>query len=244
MILHVLSIAGSDPSGGAGIQADLKTFAALGCDGMAAITALTAQNTRGVQGVMPVPASFVKEQIEAVFDDRHVAAVKIGMLANAEIIHAVAGCLEKYRPAHIVLDPVMKATSGHVLLEDNAITALKKRLIPLVDIVTPNIPEGAVLLEESIINIADSAIVLRTALGAQAVLLKGGHGAGDTACDVLAYDKGIKIYESPRIQTKNTRGTGCRLSAALAACLAQGYDIEKACGRAKDYIDTVLAHHE
>ena len=233
---NVLSIAGSDPSGGAGIQADLKTFAALGCYGMAAITALTAQNTQGVRGVFDVPDDFVHAQIEAIFDDVEVAAVKIGMLSQPDIIHRIADALEKYAPTYIVLDPVMMATSGDPLISSEAINTLKERLIPLADVITPNIPEAQKLSRKVVLDMEEAACGL-LGLGCQAVFLKGGHLKEMQARDVLAMrDGGVQEFSVPRIDTLNTHGTGCTLSSAIAAYLAKGENIPGACEKAKAYL--------
>lgn len=242
-IPNVLSIAGSDPSGGAGVQADLKTFAALSCYGMAAITALTAQNTRGVSGVCNVPAMFVAQQIRDVFEDVRVDAVKIGMLSSAEIIEAVANMLERYKPAHIVLDPVMVATSGDSLIAGDAVEAIKARLLPLATVVTPNIPEAEKLSRKAVLEMEKGARDV-LALGAKAVYLKGGHLKGDMAIDVLAFEDKIAVYELPRIDTKNTHGTGCTLSSALAAYLAHGLPLEAAAASAKKYLHVALQNSD
>ncbi len=239
-IPNVLSIAGSDPSGGAGIQADLKTFAALGVYGMAAITAMTAQNTQGVRGFIAVPPAFLKDQLEAIFDDINVAAVKIGMLANAEIIETVADVLARYRPVHIVLDPVMIASSGDSLISAEAIDALKTHLIPLASVITPNIPEGEKLMRKAVLDMEAAAENLLS-LGAGAVLLKGGHLKG-AAVDVLANVNGIRSFEAERIVTKNTHGTGCTLSSAVAAYLARGFSLEESVESAKAYITAAITH--
>ncbi len=225
MIPNVLSIAGSDPSGGAGIQADLKTFAALGCYGMAAITALTAQNTKGVSGFEAVSADFVRKQIEMVFEDISVDAVKIGMTANAEIILAIAECLRRYKPAHIVLDPVMVATSGDTLISDDAIAVLKSELVPLASLVTPNKAEAKILGDVDV-----------------PVLLKGGHDDGDQAVDILVVGGQRYEFSAPRVDTKNTHGTGCTLSSATAAYLAMGEDLQSAIQSAKTYLTGALQH--
>ena len=240
MIPNVLSIAGSDPSGGAGIQADLKTFAALGCYGMAAMTALTAQNTQGVEGVFDVPADFVRAQLTAIFEDIDVAAVKIGMLAQPEIIHQIADTLEKYTPRYIVLDPVMVATSGDPLISSEAIEVLKTRLVPLADVVTPNIPEAQRLSRKAVLDMEVAAKGLLD-LGCGSVLLKGGHLEEEQARDVLAMAGGaMHEFSSPRIDTPNTHGTGCTLSSAIAVYLAKGADIPMACEKAKVYLSAAL----
>ena len=239
-----LTIAGSDSSGGAGIQADLKTFAAFGVYGASAITALTAQNTRGVSGIHPVPPAFVTAQIDAVFDDLDVKAVKIGMLAELAIIEAVASALSRWRPAHIVLDPVMVATSGDRLLSPDAVRRLRDDLIPLATLITPNLPEAAALLEESVASdeaaIADQGKRL-LALGARAVLIKGGHGQGRESIDYLFCGGDIVALPAPRIATANTHGTGCSLSSAIAAGLAKGETLEAAMRGAKRWISAAIA---
>lgn len=237
---RVLTIAGSDSGGGAGIQADLKTFAANGCYGMSVITALTAQNTQGVSGIHPVPPEFVAQQLDAVLADIGVDAVKIGMLFSPELIEAIACKLREYRVAQVVLDPVMVAASGDKLLRDDAVAALKEHLIPLAALITPNLPEAAVLLDREITTraaMADAAAVLAD-LGCQNVLVKGGHLVdGDSAdCLYLGVSRQIQWLASPRIATRNNHGTGCTLSSAIAARLAQGDPMETAARHAKDYI--------
>jgi hydroxymethylpyrimidine/phosphomethylpyrimidine kinase len=234
-----LTIAGSDSSGGAGIQADLKTFSAFGVYGASAITALTAQNTRGVAAVEPVAAPFVVAQIEAVLGDLDVRAIKTGMLANAEIVEAVARCLRGASRLPLVVDPVMVATSGDVLLAEDAIEAVKRQLIPLAGLITPNLPEAARLLGAKAAaddgQAAEQARAL-LAFGCGAVLLKGGHGTGETAVDILCDPAGIERLVRPRIATPHTHGTGCTLSAAIAALLAQGIALREAVVRAKDFV--------
>ena len=243
-IPNVLAIAGSDPSGGAGIQADLKAFAAQRCYGMAAITALTAQNTRGVSGVHLVPPAFVQQQIAAVFEDIQVDAVKIGMIATAEIAHAVADVLQAHPGVPIVLDPVMIAKGGAPLLRDDAIDAVRTRLVPLATVITPNLPEAARLAGTAVAETRDAMVeqarALRTA-GASAVLLKGGHLATHTSPDCLVVDGGVHWYESPRVATSHTHGTGCTLSAALAAQLAHGAALPHAVHTAKSYVTAAIA---
>ena len=239
-----LTIAGSDSSGGAGIQADLKTFAAFGVYGASAITALTAQNTRGVSGIHPVPPAFVTAQIDAVFDDLDVAAVKIGMLAELPIIEAVASVLTRWKPRHIVLDPVMVATSGDRLLSADAVASLRDRLIPLASLITPNLPEAAALLEEAVAS--DEASIASQgkrllAMGARAVLIKGGHGQGAESIDYLFTGGEVLALPAPRIATTNTHGTGCSLSSAVAAGLAKGEALEQAVGGAKCWITAAIA---
>jgi len=241
---RTLTIAGSDSGGGAGIQADLKTFSALGCYGMSAITALTAQNTQGVQGIHGVPAPFVGKQIDAVIQDIGVDAVKIGMLHAPDIIKIVADRLQKYELNRVVLDPVMVAQSGDKLIQDKAIAALKEHLIPMATVVTPNLPEGAELLGRTIENadeIEEAAGEL-LALGCQSVLLKGGHFKVAKSSDCLAISKNeaqdpvIHWYEADRIDTRNNHGTGCTLSSAIACGLARGMDLPEAVEFAKSYI--------
>ncbi|PWR00860.1 bifunctional hydroxymethylpyrimidine kinase/phosphomethylpyrimidine kinase [Meridianimarinicoccus roseus] len=244
MIHNVLSIAGSDPSGGAGIQADLKTFSARGCYGMAALTALTAQNTVGVSGVHTVPPGFVADQIAAVFADIRVDAVKIGMIASAEIAAAVADALAPHVGIAVVLDPVMVAKGGAPLLPGDAVDALRDRLLPLATHLTPNLPEAAVLLEAPEATDRDMMQVQAAALaalGPPAVLLKGGHLAGDDSPDVLVVEDAAHWFTGPRHDTANTHGTGCTLSAALAAELAKGLPDTDAVAAAKNYVSGAVA---
>lgn len=238
-----LTIAGSDSSGGAGIQADLKTFAALGVYGASAITALTAQNTRGVTGIHAVPAEFVTEQIDAVFSDLDIGAVKIGMVAQVASIDAIAAALSRWAPRHVVLDPVMVATSGDRLLASEAVEALRTRLMPLASVITPNLPEAAALLDEPV---AASEAEIESqghrllALGCRAVLIKGGHGEGAESIDYLVKPDNTIALAAPRIVTKNTHGTGCSLSSAVAAGLAKGEDLESAVRSAKGWISAAI----
>jgi len=239
-----LTIAGSDSSGGAGIQADLKTFAALSVYGASVITALTAQNTRGVSGIHLVPSEFVTAQIDAVFGDLDVKAVKIGMVAQLATIDAIAAGLEKWSPKHIVLDPVMVATSGDRLLAADAVEALRSKLIPHASIITPNLPEAAALLDEPV---AASEAAIETqgrrllAMGCSAVLIKGGHGQGPESVDYLVNGNGMMALAAPRIATKNTHGTGCSLSSAIAAGLAKGDELQTAVVNAKTWISAAIA---
>lgn len=237
---RVLTIAGSDSGGGAGIQADLKTFAANGCYGMSVITALTAQNTLGVTGIHAVPVAFVAAQIEAVLSDIGADAVKIGMLFSPELIRTVAEGLKKFAPTAIVLDPVMVAQSGDKLLQDEAIDALKRELIPLAHLITPNLPEASVLLGRAIPSIAaiEQAAIELTDLGCGNVLIKGGHlETGDSDdCLYLGEEGRTIILPGERIVTHNNHGTGCTLSSAIAAFLAKGATIEQAVYQAKTYI--------
>jgi hydroxymethylpyrimidine/phosphomethylpyrimidine kinase len=240
-----LTIAGSDSSGGAGIQADLKTFSAFGVYGASVITALTAQNTRGVQGIHPVPAEFVAEQMASVFSDLQVDAIKTGMLADAEVVRAVAHGLRAIPKRPVVVDPVMVATSGDVLLSRDAIAALTSELMPLATLLTPNLAEAACLLDTgpagSAAEAAEQARALQ-ALGCCAVLVKGGHGTGDVAVDILYDGDALHYYERPRLDTPHTHGTGCSLSAAIAASLAQGVALPAAVDRAKTYVWQGLEH--
>jgi hydroxymethylpyrimidine/phosphomethylpyrimidine kinase len=239
-----LTIAGSDSSGGAGIQADLKTFAALGVYGASVITALTAQNTQGVSGIHPVPADFVTAQIDAVFADLDVRAVKIGMVVETAVIDAVIAGILRWSPKHVVLDPVMVATSGDRLLAPEAVEALRRKLIPFAQLITPNLPEAAALLDEPVAE-SESDIARQSqgllALGCAAVLIKGGHGQGAESIDYLVTRDGLLALAAPRIATKNTHGTGCSLSSAIAAGLAKGEDMETAVRGAKVYITAAIA---
>ena len=244
MIPNVLTIAGTDPSGGAGIQADLKTFSALGAYGMTVVTALVAQTTTGVRAVMDVPAEFVTTQLEVLFEDVRVDAVKIGMLANAAVIRAVTDCLHRHRPAYVVLDPVMVAKSGDRLLEPEAVSTLVTELMPAVDLVTPNVDEAAVMLGEEVLTrpegLAGQAERI-AALGAKRVLLKGGHLPGPLSTDVLVSEEGVEMLGAPRISTDNDHGTGCTLSSAVAALRPQVEDWRRAVLDAKDYLTGALA---
>jgi hydroxymethylpyrimidine/phosphomethylpyrimidine kinase len=244
---RVLTIAGSDSGGGAGIQADLKTFGALGCFGMSVITALTAQNTTEVRSIHPVPPSFIADQLEAVLSDIGVDAVKVGMLHSPEVIEVVAEKLKKYQVTQLVIDPVMVAKSGDKLLQEEAIDALKSKLIPLALLITPNLPEAAVLLGDlSPIDHQEAMFAAAqrlTLLGAKAVLLKGGHLAQDMQSNDVFYLKEThkqRLFKQERIHTRNTHGTGCTLSSAIAAYLAKGSDLETAVGLAKAYLSNAL----
>jgi hydroxymethylpyrimidine/phosphomethylpyrimidine kinase len=238
-----LTVAGSDSSGGAGIQADLKTFAAHGVFGTSAIAALTAQNTLGVLGVHAVPPAFVAAQIDAVADDLPVAAVKTGMLFDAAIVAAVAEVLLRRRFPNLVVDPVMVSKSGARLLEKDAVEALVGRLLPLATIVTPNLPEAAVLTGRSVESAEDQREAARriAGFGARAVLLKGGHAAGPEAIDLYYEDGRFETLASPRQATRHTHGTGCTLSAAIAARLALGEALFEAVEGAKAYVDRAMA---
>ncbi|MEM1314240.1 MAG: bifunctional hydroxymethylpyrimidine kinase/phosphomethylpyrimidine kinase [Pseudomonadota bacterium] len=244
MIANVLSIAGSDPSGGAGIQADIKSISANGAYAMAALTALTAQNTQGVSGAHAAPPAFVAQQIEAVFEDIRVDAVKIGMIATAEIAVAVADALARHPDVPVVLDPVMVAKGGAALLAEDAVRVLRDRLLPRAAVITPNLPEAARLLDRPIArtreDMAHQAEALR-ALGAAAALVKGGHLDGGDSPDCLASSDGVAWFEGVRTPTRNTHGTGCTLSSALAARLAQGLPLPAATAEAKRYVAAAIA---
>jgi hydroxymethylpyrimidine/phosphomethylpyrimidine kinase len=239
-----LTIAGSDSSGGAGIQADLKTFAALGVYGASVITALTAQNTRGVSGIHPVPPAFVTAQMDAVFGDLDVRAVKIGMVAQPETIDAIAAALARWKPSQVVLDPVMVATSGDRLLSADTVASLRTNLIPRAALITPNLPEAAALLDEPVAS--DQAAIAGQgkrllAIGCPAVLIKGGHGEGAESIDYLFSAAGAIALAAPRILTSHTHGTGCSLSSAIAAGLAKGDAMETAVRNAKAFISAAIA---
>jgi hydroxymethylpyrimidine/phosphomethylpyrimidine kinase len=239
-----VTIAGSDSGGGAGIQADLKTFSALGVYGASVITALTAQNTKGVTAIHDVPAEFVTAQIDAVFSDLDVAAVKIGMVSQGPVIETIAAGLGRWKQTKVVLDPVMIATSGDRLLAPDAIDVLKRVLIPCALVITPNLPEAAALLDAPI---ADTETEMRAqgerllALGPKAVLVKGGHGSGPEAVDLLVEANGCIPLAAKRLATRNTHGTGCTLSSAIAAGLARGFDLAAAAKAAKTYVTDALA---
>jgi hydroxymethylpyrimidine/phosphomethylpyrimidine kinase len=238
-----VTVAGSDSGGGAGIQADLKTFAALGVYGASVVTAITAQNTCGVTAIHDVPPGIVAAQIEAVFSDLKVGAVKIGMLSQPETIEAVADGLARHRQRTIVLDPVMVATSGDRLLAPRAVEVLRRVLIPRALVITPNLPEAAALLEAPL---ARSETEMREqgerllALGARAVLIKGGHDTGPESVDVLVEPTRVTRLAATRVETRNTHGTGCTLSSAVAAGLAKGLDLNAAVRAGKDYVTAAL----
>ncbi len=240
---RALTIAGSDSGGGAGIQADLKTFAALGCYGMSVITALTAQNTQAVTGIMPVPPSFIAEQIKTVLSDIGTDAVKIGMLHSAEVIVTVAKTLAELGVTNIVLDPVMVAKSGDKLLLDEAVDALKIWLLPLATVITPNLPETSVLLGRPVETLADMqpAAEELALLTPGAILVKGGHLSTAESTDLLYLsDSDRYLYPTTRIATANSHGTGCTLSSAIAAGLARGLSVVDAVSAAKDYLTQAL----
>ncbi|MGJ7458194.1 bifunctional hydroxymethylpyrimidine kinase/phosphomethylpyrimidine kinase [Halomonas sp. MA07-2] len=244
VIPNVLTIAGSDPSGGAGIQADLKTFSALGAYGTSVITALTAQNTRGVAGVHPVPADFIAAQLETLLDDVRLDAVKIGMVASREVAEVIREALTRRRPRWVVLDPVMVAKSGDILVDDAGIRAVREVLVPLADLVTPNLPEAAVLLDLPAPATRHEMLALAPALralGAGAALLKGGHLAGEECPDLLITAEAITWVEGARVDTANLHGTGCTLSSAIAARLARGDSLLEAVSGAKRWLGGALA---
>lgn len=247
-IPNVLTIAGSDSGGGAGIQADIKAISATGSYACSVITALTAQNTCGVQAVQTLPVAFIEQQFEAVFSDIRIDAVKIGMLGDAAIIRTVAAMLKRYQPANVVLDPVMVATSGDALLASSAAQTLITELMPLADLVTPNLPEAHALLgkptdtvaedENAVLALAHSLMVQ----GCRSVLVKGGHQTGDSSTDIWVGPQRHECYTSPRIATENTHGTGCTLSASIASFLARGYPMAEAVEQAKHYITEAIRH--
>lgn len=241
---RLLAIAGSDSSGGAGVQADLKTFSALGCFGMSVITALTAQNTKGVSGIYPVPAGFIEAQLEAVLGDMGADAVKIGMVYSAESVSVVCEQLLKHDRKNIVLDPVLTAHDGKSLLEREALRVLKEALIPTATLITPNIPEACSLLGQQIKGLEDMYEAARAlcSLGPRNVLIKGGHLVGETSHDLLfmGTEDRFVLLEGKRLKTRNDHGTGCTLSSAIAAFLAKGLPLEDACRSAKEYLAGAL----
>jgi hydroxymethylpyrimidine/phosphomethylpyrimidine kinase len=243
MTAIAVTIAGSDSGGGAGIQADLKTFSALGVYGASVITALTAQNTRGVTGIHDVPPEFITAQIDAVFSDLKVSAVKIGMLSRPDAIRAVAAGLDRWQQTLVVLDPVMVATSGDKLLAPEAIDVLKRELFPRALVVTPNLPEAAALLGEPVAvteaEMREQAERL-LALGARTVLMKGGHGSGAESVDLLVSPNAVARLSAERVPTQNTHGTGCTLSSAIAAGLAKGQRLAEAVSDAKLYVTEAI----
>lgn len=245
-IPSVLTIAGSDSSGGAGIQADIKTISATGSYACSVITAITAQNTQGVTSVFPIPEQHIAAQLDAVFSDLDVQAVKIGMLADSQIIQLVAQKIRHYRPSNVVLDPVMISTSGHALLEPKAVSALKQELIPLADIITPNLPEYVELTGQPMPHNETEmrgGISELKRLGCRNVLLKGGHlEYGENSSDLLITSDVCEFIRSKRHTTRNTHGTGCTLSSAIASYLAQGHRLHKAVFLAKQYISQAISH--
>ncbi|MBR8740692.1 bifunctional hydroxymethylpyrimidine kinase/phosphomethylpyrimidine kinase [Nocardiopsis sp. MG754419] len=243
-VYNVVSIAGSDPSGGAGIQADLKSFSAHGVFGMSVVTALTAQSTRGVTGVHGVPASFVTAQMDTLFEDATVHAVKVGMLGTAEVTEAVAAAIDRHALPNVVVDPVMVAKSGDRLLERAAMEALRTELLPRADLITPNLPEAADLLDEKEATDLDTMRAQAErllALGPRRVLIKGGHLPGDESVDLLVDGVSEPLeLRAPRVATRNTHGTGCTLSSAIAALLPQSPGVAIAVSDAKTWLTEAL----
>lgn len=243
-IPNTLTIAGSDSGGGAGIQADLKAFSANAVYGASVLTALTAQNTQGVTAIHDIPNDFIMAQLDAVFSDIRIDAVKIGMLSQVAVIETVAEALEKYKASNVVLDPVMVATSGDLLLAENAVDAIKSVLLPLADLVTPNLHESAKL---SVMPYASADDAIRkqaenlASAGAKSVLIKGGHGEGDECSDLLLHDGSFEWFRTKRVDTSNTHGTGCSLSSAIAANLAHGHSMKESVKRAKDWLTGAIA---
>ena len=241
---RVLTIAGSDSGGGAGIQADIKAISAMGCFATSAITAITAQNTLGITAVHPIPIEMIEDQIDAVLSDIGTDTIKIGMLHSAEVVNVVADKIEQYKIKNVVLDPVMVSTSGHRLIEEQAVEVLKLRLVPLARVITPNIPEAEILAGVKITSEAQFAEVARMLSngGKNSVLLKAGHLSEDILTDYLynAEDDTFTTLPSARVDTKNTHGTGCTLSSALAAALARGFSLTEAAKMAKHYIEQAI----
>lgn len=245
-----LTVAGSDSGGGAGIQADIKAMSATGSYACSVIAALTAQNTQGVTGVMPIPADFIRAQFDAVFSDIPIKAVKVGMLADVPTIEVVADCLRQYQPDFVVLDPVMVATSGDLLLAEDAVSSLIELMLPLADVVTPNLPEAMALLgqhgetepetEQGLLSLAKGILEL----GCQSVLVKGGHQSNNESVDYWLNGTLTERFSAKRIETRNTHGTGCTLSSSIASYLAQGNDILEAITLAKSYISNAIAHSD
>ena len=238
----VLIIAGSDSSGGAGIQADIKTVTALGSYAMTAVTAVTSQNTKGVKNITPISTKNIETQITMVLDDIGANAIKIGMLHNTSVINCVCKILNKYKVKNVVLDPVMIAKGGARLINNNSIKYLKKKLLPLCNLVTPNIPEAEVLTGYSILNKANMIKAAKKiiSMGAKNVLLKGGHLKEKIIFDILVSKNNIKIFSKRKIKTKHTHGTGCTLSSALATCLSQKKNIYKSCEISLKYVDQAI----
>ena len=240
----VLTIAGSDSSGGAGIQADIKAISALGSFAASAITSITAQNTLGVQGIHPIPTDTVRQQIEAVMDDLHPEAVKIGMVCDKDIARTIAECLEKYHPKWVVYDPVMVSTSGHKLMTDDTIETIRQELMPRTTLITPNLHEARILTGHELNTVEDMekhAEVLSQTLRCS-VLIKGGHLEGGEMCDILydATEARCFRYTAPKIESQNLHGTGCTLSSSIATKLSQGHSMKEAIALAKDYVTKVI----
>lgn len=244
VVPRALTIAGSDSGGGAGIQADLKTFAALGVYGMSAITAVTAQDSRRVYSTEEISLESIQAQIRAVLDDFGADAVKTGMLPSAESIELVAELAGEYRIEHLVVDPVMVSTGGDRLIRPEAIHLFRKRLFPLAAVVTPNLPEAEALTESRIRNQRDRERACKWILkwGCRAVVLKGGHGTGPRSADLFLDETGFETFSAPRVVTKNTHGSGCTFASAIAAFLARGCDLKTAVGRAKKYVSEAIVH--
>ncbi|CAM4185291.1 bifunctional hydroxymethylpyrimidine kinase/phosphomethylpyrimidine kinase [Vibrio agarivorans] len=242
----VLTIAGSDSGGGAGIQADIKAISATGSYACSVITAITSQNTQGVSAILPIPLEHVESQLDAVFTDLNIVAVKVGMLADSNIIKVVANKIRQYQPRFLVVDPVMVATSGDLLLEQSAISTLKQELLPLADIITPNLPEGAALIGTSVPQTQAEMGAMKAqlrSLSAKAVLLKGGHLEKDeNSNDLLITQESDELISAKRFPTRNTHGTGCTLSSAIASYLAQGNDLTAAVKLGKSYISQAIVH--
>ena len=244
MIANILTIAGSDSGGGAGIQADLKTIAALECYGLSVITSVTAQNTRGVRDVHAIPPAMVMQQLDAVFEDIRIDAVKIGMVGSPEIVRVIVDALQRYKPAHVVVDPVMISQSGDRLSDDKTIEAIKHFLVPMATVLTPNIPEAEELLGQKFRDNWEGFGPALLTLEPRAVYLKGGHLQGET-CKDLYIDRDDKVFlEEERVNTQNTHGTGCTLSSALAVYLAKGLPGPEAAKAAKKYVTGALSHAE
>ncbi len=242
----VLTIAGSDSGGGAGIQADIKAVSATGSYACSVITAITAQNTLSVSAIFPIPLEHVEKQLDAVFSDLNVVAVKVGMLADSNIIKVVAAKLKQYKPQFLVVDPVMVATSGDLLLQESAIATLKAELLPMADVITPNLPEGAALIGCDIPKTEQQMtqmVAKLRGLGASSVLLKGGHLAQDeNSNDLLILPDDVAHLTAKRVNTTNTHGTGCTLSSAIASYLAQGHNLLESVELGKSYISNAIAH--
>lgn len=247
----VLTIAGSDSSGGAGIQADIKAISALGSYAASVITSVTAQNTLGVQGIHPIPTDMVRQQIESVMDDLHPEAIKIGMVCDKDIALTIAQCIRKYRPKWVVYDPVMVSTSGHKLMTDDTIEVIKQELIPLATLVTPNLHEARIL--ETLTEICEDKNQIREGeikkradvLGKiykRSFLVKGGHSDEEEMCDVLydAKEDRCSVFRAPKIESKNLHGTGCTLSSAIATFLSQGHPLKEAIALAKNYVTRTI----
>ncbi|MEE2956588.1 MAG: bifunctional hydroxymethylpyrimidine kinase/phosphomethylpyrimidine kinase [Pseudomonadota bacterium] len=243
MIGRVLVVAGSDSGGGAGIQADIKAIGALGAYAATAVTALTAQNTIGVHGVYPVPADFIDKQIHSVLTDIGADCIKIGMLHESQVIEAVVAALDRDAPkTPIVVDPVMVAKGGAVLMHKDAVDVLRKELVPRASLLTPNIPEAEALTRKKFSKQSDMEPLCRSLikLGAKAVLLKGGHANGPIVCDMLIENEKVRVFKNPRLDTKNTHGTGCTLSSSIAAGLAKGLNLEEAIGVAEEFLHKAI----